>query len=69
LLKASISGFGFPGRADIADAEATVSYRRGMWEIRGGGKAIHFKTSPNNNEYLSATFAGAFVGVRWHWSL
>jgi hypothetical protein len=69
LLKASISGFGICDKADIADAEATISYRRGMWEIRGGGKAIHFKTSPNNTEYLAATFAGAFVGVRWHWSL
>jgi len=69
LLKASISGFGLVHKADIADAEVALSYRRGMWEIRGGGKANHFKTSPNSTEYMSATFAGAFVGVRWHWSL
>lgn len=69
LLRASLSGFGIPHKADIADAEATVSYRHGMWEIRGGGKAFHFKTSPNSPEYISATIAGAFVGIRWHWSL
>ena len=69
LLRATISGFGFPHKANLADAEATISYRHGMWEIRGGGKAFHFKTSPNNTEYVSATIAGAFVGVRWHWSL
>jgi hypothetical protein len=60
---------GIPHHSDLVDAEATVSYRRGAWEIRGGGKALHFKSSPNGDEYVSATVAGAFVGVRWHWSL
>jgi hypothetical protein len=69
LLRAAGSGFGLYHKSDLWDAEATIAFRRGMWEIRGGGKAFHFKTSPNNTEYLSATFAGAFVGLRWHWSL
>jgi hypothetical protein len=69
LLRATLSGFGFPHKADLADAEATIGYRRGMWEIRGGGKALHFKSSPNNTEYFSGTLAGAFVDLRWHWSL
>jgi hypothetical protein len=69
LLRASVAGFGFPHKYDLADAEATIGYRRGMWEIRAGGKALHFKTSTNSTEYLTATFAGAFVGLRWHWSL
>jgi hypothetical protein len=69
LLRASISGFGLWHKADLADGEATIAYRFGMWEIRGGGKAFHFKTSPNNTEYVSGTLTGAFVGLRWHWSL
>lgn len=69
LLRADASGFGLYHKADIWDADATVSWRRGQWEIVGGGKAFHFKTSPNKTEYVSATTAGAFVGLRWHWSL
>jgi hypothetical protein len=69
LLRASIAGFGIPHHSDLADAEATISYRHGMWEIRGGGKALHFKSSPNSDEYVAATLVGAFIGVRWHWSL
>jgi hypothetical protein len=69
LLRASIAGFGIPHHSDLADAEATISYRLGSWEIRGGGKALHFKSSPNSDEYVAATLAGAFVGIRWHWSL
>jgi len=69
LLRAAASGFGLYHKADLWDAEATIGYRRGMWEIRGGGKAFHFKTSPNNTEYLSGTLTGAFVDLRWHWSL
>jgi hypothetical protein len=69
LLRATLSGFGIPHHSDLADAEATISYRHGMWELRGGGKALHFKSSPNTDEYVAATVVGAFVGVRWHWSL
>jgi hypothetical protein len=69
LLRASIAGMGIPHHSDMVDGEATISYRLGAWEIRGGGKALHFKSSPNSDEYVSATLAGAFVGLRWHWSL
>lgn len=69
LLRATLSGFGIPHKADLADAEATIGYRHGMWEIRAGGRALHFKSSPNNTEYFSGTLAGAFVDLRWHWSL
>ena len=68
LFRVDASGFGIPHKAGIWDAEATISYRFGSWEIRGGGKAFYFKTSPNSDEYLSTTLLGAFVGLRWHWS-
>jgi hypothetical protein len=69
LAKVTATGFGFPHKADVWDGEATISYRWRDWEIRGGAKALHFKTSPNSADYDVATFAGAFVGLRWHWSL
>jgi hypothetical protein len=69
LLRASVAGFGFPHHADIADAEATLGFRHGSWEVRGGAKAFHFKTSPTNSEYVVGTLAGAFIDLRWHWSL
>jgi hypothetical protein len=69
LLRADGSGFGIPHKSDIWDASGTISYRHGAWEIFVGGKIFHFKTSPNSVEYLSDTFAGAFGGLRWHWSL
>ena len=69
LLRLNGSGFGIPHKADIWDAEATVSYRHGPWEIVAGEKAFHFKSSPNSTEYLTATLTGAFVGLRFHLSL
>jgi hypothetical protein len=67
LFRADASGFAIPHHAVLWDAEATIAYRRGAWEIRGGGKAFHFKSSPNSDEYASATLAGAFIGLRYHW--
>ena len=60
-------GFGLHKRADIWDVSATLSYRHERWEIQGGAKAFHFKTSPNSAEYLVATINGGFVGFLWHW--
>ncbi len=60
------SGFGLPHRAEILDAEATLSYRRNHLEIVGGAKALHFKTSPKKDEYVTETLDGGFVGLRWH---
>ncbi len=69
LARVDISGFGFPHKANVWDANATLSYRHGSWEVFGGGKVWHFKTSPNNTEYLVDTLAGIQAGLRWHWSL
>jgi hypothetical protein len=66
LLRASSSGFGLPHRADLWDADATVSWRHGRWEILGGFKALHFKSSPKIEEYISGTIQGGYVGIRWH---
>ena len=66
LLRAAASGFGLPHKSEIWDAEATVSYRRGKLEVVGGYKILHFKTSPQRDEYVTATIDGGFIGLRWH---
>ncbi len=69
LLRGDISGFGIPHHSNIWDAGATLSYRHGSWEGLFGAKVLHFKTSPQAEEYLTDTLSGAYVGLRWHWSL
>ncbi|HWE00534.1 MAG TPA: hypothetical protein VG345_15890 [Bryobacteraceae bacterium] len=66
LFRAAATGFGLPHRADIWDAEATLSYRRRKWEILAGFKAMHFKTTPQQTEFIADTLSGGFVGVNWH---
>jgi hypothetical protein len=66
LFRVDATGFGLRHRSEIWDAEAVIAWRRRHFEILGGAKAFHFKTSPNNTEYLSSTVNGAFVGLRWH---
>ncbi len=60
------SGFIFPHRSTIYDAEASLNYRFGKWEIEGGVKTFHFKTSPLQNEFVQSTFPGVYVGLRWY---
>jgi hypothetical protein len=66
MFRVGGSGFGLPHRAGIWDAEATISYRHGHIEAIGGAKALHVKTSPQKDEYVSDTLDGGFVGLRWH---
>lgn len=67
LLRAAGSGFGIPHRAELWDAEGTISYRRKAWEIRGGFKILHFKSNPQKDEYVEGQVDGGFVGLRYHW--
>jgi hypothetical protein len=62
------SGFGIPHRSDIWDAEAAIGLRMGQFELIGGEKAFHFKTSPQGSHYFVDTLGGPFVGLRWYWS-
>lgn len=66
LLRASGAGFGLYHKADVWDADGTISYRVHSWEVLGGYKALHFKTSPQSSEYFIGTFTGAYVGIRYH---
>ena len=67
LLRGAATGFGIPHHSELWDAEGTISYRRKVWEFRAGYKVLHFKTSPQKDEYFTDTLSGGFVGVRYHW--
>jgi hypothetical protein len=66
LFRVSTDGFAFPHKSVLGEAEGELSYRRGSFEIIGGEKFLHFKTSPNTTTYVKGTLIGAFAGVRWH---
>jgi hypothetical protein len=66
LLRVDGMGFGIPHHADTWEADATLAWRVNHWEAVVGGKAVHFKTTPNSSEYLVGTLDGAFAELRWH---
>lgn len=65
VARVDASGFVIPHHSDLYDAHAQLSWRIGSFEVVGGVKTLHAKTSPQSDEYISATVSGAFVGVRW----
>jgi len=69
LLRTSVAGFAVPGKAVVGDGDATIGYRHGFLELRGGVKFLHFKTSPKTDDYLKGTLTGAFVDLRFHYAL
>lgn len=61
------SGFALGGERPVVwDADTFLAYRSGQWEIQGGAKAFHFKTTGNKEEIFRGTLSGAYVGVRWY---
>jgi hypothetical protein len=60
------SGFWLPHRAAIWDAESFLAVRASHVEMKFGGRAFYFKTSPKKSEYLYDTLPGAFVELSWH---
>lgn len=61
------SGFGVPHHGDIWDAQADLAIHVKQVEILAGGKAFHFKTSTQADQYFTDTLSGAFVGLRYYW--
>jgi hypothetical protein len=62
------SGFGFPGRGDIADVEALVAARISKVEVVIGERFYHYKTSPRSDMYSSQTMQGVYGGLRFVFS-
>jgi len=65
-FEARASGFIWPHRSTIYDTEASLNYRFGKFELLAGAKVFHFKTSPEQVEFVQATYPGVYVGVRWY---
>jgi hypothetical protein len=65
-LEANVSGFAFPHRSTLWDADASANIRAGHIELRFGARAFHFKTSPRAEFFNRGTFVAPFVGLRWY---
>jgi hypothetical protein len=70
-FEARASGFAVPHHAVLWDADASAVFRTGRYEISVGAKAFHFKTSPQNSQYLVVTYPGVYIAFRyypkWYW--
>ncbi len=64
--EAKASGFAFPGRAAIWDADVMLAFRKGPIEVMAGAKGFHYKTSPKQEYFVKSTLSGGFVGLRWY---
>ena len=65
-LDANASGWTFPHRNTVWDADASANVKYGRLEFRVGAKAFHFKTSTQSDFFSRGTLTSAFVGVRWY---
>jgi hypothetical protein len=61
------SGFAFPHRGDIYDGEASLVFKGPHFEVMGGGRIFHYKTSTNDDEYFTQTLWGPYGGLRLIW--
>jgi len=64
-IETKASGFTFPHRSTIGDAEANAVIRAGHVEVVLGYKAYHFRTSPQATEYFRATLLAPSAGIRY----
>jgi len=66
-IEANATGFGFPHKYTIYDADASINLRLvPHFELRLGARVFGFKTSTDAQYYIRGTFASAFFGVRWY---
>jgi hypothetical protein len=61
------SAFGLLHRGDIVDAEADVAFRVSHFEVLGGARWLHFKTTPRAAQYNVENLYGPYVSVRYYW--
>ena len=65
--EARASGFALPHRSLIGDGEAAIAVRFNRFELLGGGRWLHFKTTPRGDHYNSGTLYGPYVALRFYW--
>jgi hypothetical protein len=65
-FEASADGFAIPHHSTLYEGESTLNVRVSHFELRGGAKLFHYKTSTNADFYLKGTLASVFFGLRWY---
>ncbi len=63
---ASADGFAIPHHSTLYEGESSLSVRVSAFELRGGAKLFHFKTSTSQDFYMKGTLASVFFGIRWY---
>jgi hypothetical protein len=61
------TGFGLPHRGNIVDAEGEIAFRVSHFEVLGGARWLHFKTTPKAAQYNVETMSGPYVSLRYYW--
>jgi hypothetical protein len=64
-FEANASGFTIPHHTTTWDADASVNFRAGHFEIGAGARAFHFKTSTDGPYYTRGTLYSPAVQIRW----
>ena len=64
-LEANATGFTIPHHTTVWDIDASINIRVGHFEIGGGARAFHFKTSSAGPYYLRGTLTAPQVTIRW----
>ena len=64
--EANASGWTWPKRNTVWDADTSINFKYGHVELRVGAQAFHFKTSTQAEYYGKGTMGSVFAGVRWY---
>lgn len=65
-LEVNGSGFALPRHWTIWDTEGSLNFRFGHFEVGGGVRAFHAKTSTNGSYYVRGTWLTPQVSLRWY---
>jgi hypothetical protein len=65
-FEASADGFAIPHHSTLYEGESTLNMRVSHFELRGGAKLFHYKTSTTQDFYVRGTMASVFFGIRWY---
>jgi hypothetical protein len=64
-MDARVSAFALPHHAAYWDASANIVVHSRHIELFGGYQVFYFKTTPQSDQYFTATLRGPLVGARW----
>jgi len=66
-LEVAGSGFALPRRWTLWDTEGSLNFRFGHFEVGGGVRAFHAKTSTHSQFYVRGTWLMPQISLRWYW--